>query len=674
MRETTMMMGGLLALVLTGCTTEPETQPKEIEDNRPAGADLYRFSSCGEMRAYITDTWTEQLAQSYYGYGYYGGGVAEDDALADEDSSGGGGDARGPTDYSETNTQEEGVDEPDMIKTNGEHIFVVHQQELTVVDSWPAEETAVIANLPLVGWPYAAFLHEDQLVVLAYDYNDDVFTDHEEDWYSEASRVTVIDVSDPSAPVIEEEIQLEGHMGDARRIGDDVYIVTNDWGDLPYPLLSRLWEDPDGLGLPEPDWDASEDEMKADIEVAKEILRPIVAEAVASVPTERLLPRYSTDGVTAEPLMDCRDLYHPEVVNSTSTLSMIHLDLANLDAGPSGTGLMSDGWTVYASQDHLYVSQTSWSWSFWRDDDVDVETRIHRFSLEGDDSVYEGSGSVDGWLLNQFSMSEHDDYLRVATSEMNWWGAESDPANNVFVMGMEEGALKVVGEINGIAPGEQIFAARFMGERGYLVTFEQIDPLFTLDLSEPTNPRVIGELKIPGFSSYLHPIGDDHLLAVGMDGTDDGRITGFAVSLFNISDFANPALQDKFTLSGTDWSSSESLWDHHAFTYHRDVLAVPAYSYGYETGEYFSGLLSLSVDTDTGLSEIGRIDHKDLVRDSECLYGGDADCGDYYWYAWMRRGVIIEDNLYSISDYGVKVTNLNDPAEVKARVLFWPRD
>ncbi|MEL6344001.1 MAG: beta-propeller domain-containing protein [Myxococcota bacterium] len=672
MRNTMMIMMGGLATLLAGCTTEPEQ--KETPADGPQGAELYRFNSCAEMRSTIADTWTETLANSYYGYGYYYGDVAlEDDAEASDGD--GGGRSDGPDDYSETNTQEAGVDEPDMVKTNGEHIYIVQQGELVVVDSWPAESTAVIASQPLAGSPYSMFLRDDELVVFSYDYGVDVFIDTEEDWYSYATRVMIFDVSDPAAPALSDEFFLEGNLTDARRIDNDVYVVTNDWGDLPYNLWRKLW-DREFSDLPELDYDAPEAERDAALVLARETFRPIVEEALSEIPTAHLLPRYSDDGVTAQPLMGCRDVFRPEVMNSTSTLAMAHLDLDNLDAGPSGSAVMSDGWTVYASQDHLYVSQTSsnWNWGWWgEDEEYQLETRIHRFSLEGADSVYEGSGSVQGWLLNQFSMSEHEDHLRVATSDLNWWGNQSDPANNVYVLELENGGLDVVGEITDIAPGERIYSARFMGDKGYLVTFEQIDPLFTLDLSEPTNPQVIGELKIPGFSSYLHPIGDDHLLAVGMDGTDEGVITGLAVSLFNVSDFANPALQDKYTFATSDWSFSEALYDHHAFTYHRETLAIPAYNYDWDDGEYFSGILSLDVDLEAGLTEIGQIDHADMVADSECLYGGWEDCEEYYWYAWMRRGVIIEDNLYSISDYGVKVTNLNDPSEVKARVLFNPR-
>jgi len=307
-------------------------------------------------------------------------------------------------------------------------------------------------------------------------------------------------------------------------------------------------------------------------------------------------------------------------------------------------------------------------------------------------------------------MDEHEGNLRVATTDWNSWGwgegdvatgtdggtAEAgsgstdpapppteteptEPGSNVFVLAQQGADLVTVGEVRGIAPGEQIYAARFMGDTGYVVTFRQTDPLFVLDLSEASSPTVVGELHVNGYSSYLHPMEDGYLLAVGMDGEADGTINGFAVSLFDVRDPTAPARVDQLTVSSDNWSWSESLWDHHAFTFHDGVLSVPIYTYDYDdaTGAWdgFSGMLVAGVDT-AGVTELGRVDHADLVGDSECLWDAEEwgydPCADSYWYANMRRSVVIDGNLYSISDYGVKVTDQDDPATEVARVLFRP--
>jgi uncharacterized secreted protein with C-terminal beta-propeller domain len=257
-------------------------------------------------------------------------------------------------------------------------------------------------------------------------------------------------------------------------------------------------------------------------------------------------------------------------------------------------------------------------------------------------------------------MGEHDGYLRVATTEFDWWwgtdDGQQDEGSVVSVLEQRGGSLVTVGQVDGIAPGEQIYATRFMGDKGYVVTFEVIDPLFTLDLSDPTAPRIVGELEITGFSSYLHPAGDDHLLAVGMEATPEGQILGLAVSLFDVSDFANPALADRYLveLEEDQWSWSEAMSDHHAFTYHRGVLSIPAYIAGPD--EWFGGLVVIDVDLDDGLTELGRIDHSTLATPDR--------------YPHVRRSVYIEDYLYSLSTLGLKVSRLREPSVTIAEVPF----
>lgn len=660
----------LAAVALLGCNPERNEDPPGNVDAR-----LARFDSCNDLRDYVGDAYLEMLVQSRYGgWGWYG---AEDDVAAEGD-----GDSSGPTDYSTTNVQEQGVDEPDLVKTDGNYLYIAQQNvgELTIVKSWPAESTAKVASLEVDGYPYSMFLRGDRIVLFSYVY------DLAEARYGYGTRISIIDVSNREAPAVLREIDIEGWMADARMIEDDVYVVLNTWADMPEDAWNLAWDE--SLGLPEMDWEASEVQQAATRAEARGILRPHVDRIVADMDLDDMLPTawdHAPDEVVdGEPLVDCGDVYHPDGISRPSMLTVAHLEL---DAGDgsdlTATGLMSDGWTVYASQESLYITQTSWWW-WWGWGDLDLETHIHKFTLDGADTVYEASGQVDGWVLNQFSMSEHEGYLRVATTDWNtwWWTDEDeedavDPANNLFVLEQDGNALNTVGEITGIAPNERIYSARFQGDRGYLVTFEQIDPLFTFDLSDAHAPKIVGELKVPGFSSYLHPIGTDHLLAVGMDGTEDGEITGLAISLFDVSDFANPALKDKLVIESDDWSWSEALWDHHAFTYHRDNLSLPIYTWDYDSYGGFSGLLSVDVDLEAGLTETGRIGHEDLVDASDCLYedyyGADA-CGDWYWYAWMRRSVVIEDNLFSISDYGIKVNDLTAPETEIARVLFYPAE
>lgn len=756
----------LTLLALAGCHKDPD-----LPSIQGPGYGLERFASCEAMREYVADAYVETLLAYRYGEDW---GVSKgEDAEADSAGVGDGGGSDGPSDYSETNVQELGVDEPDIVKTDGEYIYYVEDETLFIVDSWPAADSSLVAELPLGGEAVSMFLRGDQLVLFSYVMNEDYEDpdegrpDDDDGWdtgggadepekapdvegkvvgWSDAwafTRVSIVDVADRAAPEVVRTVDTDGWYVDARIIEGDVYLVTDTWFDMPYELWDLAWSDE--LGLPELDGDESEAEIEAAREEARAIIEPIVEEAIDEMALEELLPmvRDQAPGEDADPtlLLGCTDVYGPETLSWPSVLTVAHIGLdgegaVGVGSDVSATGVMSEGWTVYASEDHLFVAQTSWYWS-WDAEDDSYTSHIHQFALEGADTVYEASGEVRGWLLNQFAMSEYDGFLRVATTDGDSWGAEVDvaaegdeidegsggggdtgggedtggaveadakdaepPANNVFVMEESGGDLEVVGELEGIAPEEEIYAVRFVEDRGYVVTFEQTDPLFTIDLSDPRAPALVGELEIPGYSSYLHPLSDDFVLAIGMDGTEDGDITGLAVSLFDVSDFSAPALAAKYTLESDDWSYSEALYDHHAFTYHNGVLSFPAYVYDWDdsSGEedYFSGIIAIQVDTGeesgtASLVELGRVDHADLVAESDCLYEsyygyedydeddsgygyGDDPCEDWYWYATMRRSVVIEENLYSISNYGVKVNELLDPDVELARVLFHPAE
>lgn len=679
-----------LALALLGCPPAidgPSTDPTPAPDGdpgAPSNASLVQVGACDDLQEYVVDAWVESLVQSRYGYGW--GWLAEDTATDGAPNSG-----ESPDEYSETNVQEQGVDEPDLTKTDGEYIYVAQRGELTIVDSWPAEETHKVASLPIEGNPFSLFLRDDRALVFSYDWD---LTDDgaaSELRYGQSTRLTIVDVSDRTNPAVLREIDLEGWFTNARMIGGDVYVVMQTWTDMPYELWDLLWNGQ--IGLPEANWEAPELVQAVIRAQARAILRPYVEQAVGLAGPDAVLPhivdRAPGEPGTLEPVLSCADMWRPEGLSRPSVLSLLHLDLDEGTAGGSvtGEGLLADGWTVYASQDHLFIAQTSWWW-WWGWGDLDLNTHIHEFSLDGEGSTYLASGEVDGWVLNQFSMGEYDGFLRVATTDTDWWWgvAQTDvnePANNVFVLEQEGTSLSVVGEIGGIAPGERIFSARFQGERGYLVTFEQTDPLFTLDLSDPTAPTVVGMLEVTGFSSYLHPVGDDRLLSVGMEADVNGQTTGLAVSMFDVSDFANPSLLDRYVITTGDWSWSEALWDHHAFTYFDGVLTIPMYSYEWDSNDYngFSGLLMLDVDLETGFTELGRIDHSDMVNESECIWywGSNSTeasmpCGDSWWYASMRRGIVIEDTIYSLSDYGLRVNELRAPENEFASVVFWPLD
>ncbi len=670
-----------LVLSLTACRSDKDNTEQNTEltvgDAEPI---LLPFEDCTDTQNYLAEIVLNQALS--YRYSNYGWGFAEDTESGADDSAGGGESA--PTDYTTTNNQEEGVDEIDLVKTDGQFIYVAQDRALHIVDSWPVEDAEKVSSVDLDGWAQGLFLNGDEIVVASQVY-DDGFN---------GTQYTFFDVTDRSNPVETRVIQIDGYQADARMIGSDMYFVLNHWLNLPAEAWDIMWDE--SLNLPEVDWSLNGDELEADMdskrEQARQILQPIVEEMVTDWDIDELLPQWKdSNGSNAfEPMYDCDDLYRPSNVSQYNMLSLFHVDIEddNVDA----TGLMSNGWTIYASQENLYVAQTS-RWWWWGWGPMSLDTHIHKFELNPDsEPEYAASGSVDGWIYDQFAMSEHDGHLRVASTSIDWWWGsnidDEEAGSNVTIMqDVGNGLLREVGSVTGIAPGEQIMACRMMGDKGYVVTFEQTDPLFTIDLTNPLDPQVIGELHIPGFSTYLHPMDGDHLLSIGMAGLDDGTLTGMAVNIFDVTDFTDPQLKFQYELTNPEdgWSWSEALWEHHAFTYHRDVLTIPAYRYSYTENsdgsweyDYFSGAVSFDIDATDGIEMVGEVDHHPLIEDSQCLYSLNYDyyeddvCDDWAWYANVRRNIYIEDNLFSISNYGIRVTGLNDPTIEIQDVLFYP--
>jgi hypothetical protein len=340
-------------------------------------------------------------------------------------------------------------------------------------------------------------------------------------------------------------------------------------------------------------------------------------------------------------------------------------------------------------------------WWFWQNTGWDDATNIHAFDIsDADSTVYLGSGRVNGTVQDQFSMSEYDGYIRVAsTSDVwgRWWIVEdvdedgepvwTGPSNQVAVLDFDGiDTLEQIGLVDDIAPNERIWSARFVGEKGYLVTFENMDPLWVIDLSDPTNPNVLGELEIPGVSTYIHPVDEDTLLTIGIGPGEDGLGLDWSitqVSLFDVSNPEYPVLMDVQPLSpayvdeqcedvrscGWSWSWSEAAYEHKAFTYWapENLLAVPLSTYRQtyeiveENGdeyyhwnyEFISLLQLVNVDVENGsLSIHGAVNHSAFYDDDDGYWwGGQTD---------IRRSIFMGDYIYSFSGAGAAVHRTED--------------
>jgi hypothetical protein len=645
---------------------------------------LSRLSTCAEVERHIEDQLVEESRRNVEDmkqYRDYGFGWGVDDGLAQpgnaEDGNGNGngsgapdrGDA--PTDYTDTNTQEAGVDEADFVKTNGVRTFVLTGNRLYATQTWPPETLAVEGSLELAGNPREMFLtDDDQIVVFAHDWAEVSGEPGrpgipEDCWqwgcYGGRSftRVTVIDASGATLRK-RYDLELNGDYRSSRRIGDSVRIVVGET--IARPQGIRYWPDESSLDWDDDAaWDAALDRMH---ERNVQLIR-------AADLTDFLPQSVRVDDAGNETVLE-RDCARFHVPNAPVPLGLTTLATLEVDFGTlHRTSVFGDAHTIYASEATLYMGSNHW---WWRPSSGQTtHTYVHAFDLSNDLAArYRGSFGVPGTLLNQFSMDEHAGHIRVATHVREFTFSMGDDwqpprlTNRVTVFRKDDFGFTETGRTPDLAPNEQIFSARMEGDRGFVVTFERVDPLFTLDLSDPSNPRVIGELKVPGFSTYIHFLDDDHLLTIGQhvpdasfpDAPDEW---GLKLTVFDVSNFANPT--EKY-VQYLGEGYSDASWDHKAFNYFpaKKTLAIPMARWTRGWDHFVSELQLYRVDAQSGISSLGAIDMSDLYPRHEDWYG--------WWSPHVRRSVMADDFAYAISDAGIRVAPITAPSQTIATCRF----
>ncbi len=578
-------------------------------------------------------------------------------SLASTPGAGADGGGEAPS-FSETNNQEVGVDEADIVKTDGNYMYVLRGSELILVDAWPAETASIVSRTEIEGYAIDMFLRGNRAMIFSSVFVQDgdpepVPPEVEPvnsarliapGWYGggqQTVKVTVFDVSDPTAPELVHESYLDGSYINSRMIDGQVYIVMNNSPQFPSPWI--LWAE-DGATVESPDG---------------------FKERLAAIDPNSFIPQYRSvdyteSGVverTGGLLLDCEGVYKTSADDwmNLTTVLFFNLDGETVGGPLDSTTVFGYVNTVYASAQNLYLINQNWQ-------DSGPVSGIHKISL-GADIQLQASGEVRGSILNQFSVDEHDSYLRVATTSQGDQNGRWNTENNVYILSQEGDVMNVVGSVEDLASGEQIYSARFFDDHGFVVTFRQVDPLFALDLTDPTDPEVKGVLKVPGYSSYLHPVGNDHLLAIGRDADQDGRIRGLQVSLFNVEDLNNPLQVDTHLIAPEGvWLWSAAEWDPHAFAYFPEsgVLSVPVDgtvmlpavddgdpdTFDWPTWEYHSKFWVFQVDLASGFNVLGQIDH-----DSTAL-----------------RSTRIDQMLYTLAYNDIKVQPLLDPTSIVTQV------
>jgi hypothetical protein len=641
---------------------------------------LSAFNDCVELEQYIEDVATSQMRAQLDGYrdgNYWGGPIFAGAEDAAANSAGGTrGTQSAPTAYTKTNTQVAGVDEADFMKTDGTRIFVLSGQKLYAVRSWPAPDMALASSLTIQGWPQEMFLDERGRVVIFSSYYPQYSDTEAPYWcawgcgYSGYTKITVVSATDEDNLQVTEQLYLPGNYASARRIGDSVRVVLRDYLNLPEGV--RYWPDYTG------DWERDEARFVAALDEIK-------ASNEALIRAQTLndwLPQAYRAGVAGDVAIarSCTDFSRPNAPVRLGLASIATLNMVGQQSSLHMSTILGEVGEVYASQSNLYVASPHWWW--WPADNQRNYTYIHKFDItRGDRAVYVASGGVEGYVLNQFAMDEHNGFLRVATTIDRWFRSNEwfdvETTNRVSVLGEVSGFLATVGRTPELADDERIQSARFMGDTGYLVTFEQIDPLFTMDLSNPARPTIVGELEVPGFSSYIHPLDEDHLLTIGVhlpepgpNGQVDWSQRAMKLSIFDVSDLAHPRQAFVQTV-GTANGWSEAAWEHKAFNYfpERQMLAIPFSDWlpsanGHYWDNFISDLRLFHIDAQQGITPRGSIDMAEVYQ--------RVDYYDWSWYysPWIRRSVMADDFAYAVSDAGIRVANMNSPSTPVATVLF----
>lgn len=496
-------------------------------------------------------------------------------------------------DVSGTNVQEIGVDEPDILKTDGRRIFAVTDRTLRVID---VASGTITGTLALDGGGHKLLLRGDRILAIAAkggyagppERLDADFAPAEQ-----ATIVTEIDVS--AAPKVMRTMEVPGRFVDARQNGAVARLVIDS---VPQPV-----EDPASAGV-------------------RDFLGRTVLKSKLSGKTFR------------RNLAPCDAVTRPAQFSGLDVLAILTVDLDRGMYSLDRDGVMAGAQVVYGSAGSLYVASHRYVRALETGGQVPdgMQTEIHRFDIsDPTKTVYRASGAVPGFVLNNYALSEHEGKLRVATTEEPNWASSTPSQSTVTVLDQQGNRLVRVGSVTGLGQDERIYAVRFMGDRGYVVTFRQIDPLYTLDLKDPTAPKVVGELKIPGYSAYLHPVGENRLLGIGRDGAN------VQASLFDVTNFAAPQRVALLPL-GPGATPVES--EPHAFLYwaKSNLAVIPLDTYGEQP---FTGAAGIWVGP-SGLGEVGRVVHQTAER-------GQVP---------IERSFVIGDRLYTLSYLGVQSTSL----------------
>lgn len=681
------------------------SESQHQSNNNISSYDLLNFGSYEEYNSFLQES---SSFDSYSSSNRLGGTAPSlDIANAQEAEKSDDGDES--YDYSSTNIQELGVDEPDIVKTDGQYLYVIANSTVFIINAYPAEEAVIITTISLneTQTPRNLFIKDDKLAIITQTYlyrtyaeeydeissvdddevnqetkvetDGDSSSDYSYDYWVDTTTTEIIiyDVATKTDPTQVRNIQMQGYYSSARLIEDYIYVITTFYDYEPV-----LYDEDDTNYIPKIRVDGTDKDIA--LSQIYYIDSPQTSKTQTQITSVNLVN--DNEQTNSEVFI----LGNPSIIYVSSDAIYITSVYYNYDYSfleeivddyilPA---LPSEAESEIALVESLsledYQKSTVTEWIIYHyinelneNDKKEIarqivsqyeRTTIHKISIEDGQISYTAQGSVPGSINNQFSMSEYNGTFRVATTVNGWilrsYVSSIDTFNNVYVL---DESLNIIGSIEDIAVGESIYSVRFIDTKCYLVTYKQIDPFFVIDLQDPTNPSILGELKIPGYSTYLHPYDENHIIGIGMENNI------VKINLFDVEDVSNPTELDSYEFEAPYdyyWMHSSSLYEHKAFLFdeEKNLLIIPV-STDYIESAYVFNITSSDIELrgmishlDTSISE----ENTSKIEPYESAYWK----GDYRYS--ITRSLYIDDVIYTFSDAMIQMNNMSTLQEINS--------
>lgn len=588
--------------------------------------------------------------------------------------------------YSTTNVQVKNVDEPDYIKNDEKYAYIVSGDKLTIIDVYPADTAKIILkvglDIPQGQSLQNIFLNKNLLTIF---YQDNQEVDYIQEYgfapskiYTPLTHITILDVSNKESPKIVKDYSVNGYYNSARMIGGIVYLVTVNDVNIPRPIIPLIREQNTVLVNPpvyyfdNPDQyynfntitaiDIFNDKINAETFLMSNAGTVYVSNDNIYITYQKNMPYQYYQNLEKDRFFNAILPSLPQDVQEKIKIVISDETIPQQEKWNRVSDLLQDAYNRLSSSDKAKLFQKIQNAISEYDSKVQeqtLKTVVHKIAISDTTLRYVAKAEVPGRLLNQFSMDESEDRFRIATTSEFYNGYKNFLFNNVYVL---DENLNQVGGLEKIAQDESIYSARFMGDRLYLVTFKRIDPFFVIDLSTDT-PKILGALKVPGYSNYLHPYDANHIIGIGKDTKDNQyggtEVLGVKVALFDVTDVAHPVEIDVQTI-GKQGTESEVLSDHKAllFDKEKNILSIPIWEQDETTynsdGKYYEnriwrGFYVFGVNSSDGFSLKGKIMHSNSTG---------------YDYSMSSRSFYIGNILYTVSSNLIKMNELGDMHEI----------